>query len=250
MPVKRRKEDSVDVPAAGVEIPGLQLEGALRLLREAGYSGFTGDGPGGLALLQHVIDGLCDLSQRDGLTGLANARHFRVALERELDRVARTGESAALLLIDVDHFKLVNDTYGHLAGDKALRAVANAIPHGVRPMDVVARTGGEEFAVILPNSTPALARIAAERLRARVAATVIDIGDEASLRITISIGGAAVQPWERVTSERLVELADGHLYAAKHQGRNCVSLEQAPTAAVSAEERSMLLNAPRRRKDE
>lgn len=247
-PVAGRKDKFVDAPTARQELSGLRLDGALRLLRDAGYPGFAAGDPVEPAMLQRVIDGLCDLSQRDGLTGLANARHFRLALERELDRVARTGEGAALLLLDLDHFKLVNDTHGHLAGDKALRAVADAVAHGVRPMDVVARTGGEEFAVILPNSTPALARIAAERLRARVAATNIDIGDDRPLHITVSIGGAAVQPWERVTPERLVELADTHLYAAKDQGRNCVSLEQAPTSAVSAEERATLLNAPRRRK--
>lgn len=240
----------MDVSTAELDLSALQLEGAFRLLRESGYPGLAGTEVPDLALLQRVIDGLCDLSQRDGLTGLANARHFQLAIGRELDRVARTGEGAALLLIDVDHFKLVNDTYGHLAGDKALRVVAEAIAHCVRPMDVVARTGGEEFAVILPNSTPALARVAAERLRARVAATTIEIADGTTLRVTISIGGAAVQPWERVTPERLFDLADGHLYAAKHQGRNCVSLEQAPTSAVSAEERAMLLNARRRRKHE
>lgn len=232
------------------EYSDLQLEGALRLLREAGYPGFTPGESIDPGLLQRVIDGLCELSQRDGLTGLANARHFRLALGRELDRVARTGEGAALLLLDLDHFKQINDTYGHLAGDRALRAVAEALANGVRPMDVVARTGGEEFAVILPNSTPSLAGIAAERLRSRVAATEIELPEGEKVRMTISIGGAAVAPWERIAPERLVELADAHLYEAKHQGRNRVSLEQSPTSAVSVEERAMLLSTPRRRKHE
>lgn len=233
-----------------VDLSELQLDGALRLLREAGYPGFAVGGTVDPSVLQRVIDGLCDMSQRDGLTGLANARHFRLALGRELDRVARTGEGAALLLLDLDYFKQINDTHGHLAGDQALRAVAEALVNGVRPMDLVARTGGEEFAVILPNSTPALARIAAERLRARVAATEVNLQDGVKVRMTVSIGGAAIAPFERIAPERLVELADAHLYAAKHEGRNRVSLESSPTSAVTAEEREMLLGAQRRRKHE
>ena len=243
-----RNRESEDVSTADHDKSGLQLESALRLLREAGYPGFESCDAGDLTLLQRVVDGLCELSQRDGLTGLANARHFRQALGRELDRVARTGEGAALLLLDLDHFKRINDTYGHPAGDRALRAVADAIANCVRPMDVVARTGGEEFAVILPNSTPALAGIAAERLRSRVAAMEIDLPAGEKVHMTVSIGGAAVAPWERIPPERLVELADAHLYEAKHHGRNRVSLEQAPTSAVSAEERALLLTTPRRRK--
>ncbi|MCC7485950.1 MAG: GGDEF domain-containing protein [Burkholderiales bacterium] len=230
------------------ELTGLNLDAALRLLRAAGYAGVGEGEPVGAPLLQRVIDGLCDLSQRDGLTGLANARHFHLALERELDRVARTGAAAALLLIDIDHFKLVNDTHGHLAGDQALRAVGEALLRGVRPMDLVARTGGEEFGVILPGSSPQLARVAAERLRARVENTAIELPSGAPVNVTVSIGGAAVAPWERVTSRHLIELADRHLYAAKHQGRNRVSLAPAPSAAVTNDERVMLLERTRKRK--
>ena len=101
------------------------------------------------AALQAVIDALCTLSSRDALTGLANRRQFETAIAREVDRVARAGEPALVLMIDIDHFKQVNDTHGHAAGDEVLKAVARALADGIRPMDTLARYGGEEFAMIL-----------------------------------------------------------------------------------------------------
>ncbi|HEY5284666.1 MAG TPA: GGDEF domain-containing protein, partial [Polyangia bacterium] len=103
------------------------------------------------AWLQAVLDALCDISSRDALTGLANRRQFELALAREIDRVARSGEPALLLMVDIDHFKRVNDLHGHLVGDRVIQAVASRLTECVRPMDTVARYGGEEFAIILPN---------------------------------------------------------------------------------------------------
>ena len=115
-----------------------------------------------------LIDALVDLSSRDALTGLANRRAFELAVAREVDRVARSGESALLLTLDIDHFKRVNDTWGHAAGDQVIRAVAQALMDSVRPMDLVARVGGEEFAIILPNCAVAIGQTVAERVRQRV----------------------------------------------------------------------------------
>jgi GGDEF domain-containing protein len=111
--------------------------------------------------LQSVIDALCDLSSRDALTGLSNRRQFELALAREIDRVARAGEPALVLMVDIDRFKMVNDTHGHAAGDLVLKAVAASLMSCVRPMDTVARFGGEEFAIILPNCPPAFGGTAA-----------------------------------------------------------------------------------------
>ena len=142
----------------------LCLDKALALLAQSGHaqpSGAQGSGP----WLQSLIDALCDLSSRDGLTGLANRRYFENALARESDRVARSGEPALLLMLDIDHFKRINDHHGHVAGDLVIKAVADALTATVRPMDLVARIGGEQFAIILPSCPPAFGAAVAERLR-------------------------------------------------------------------------------------
>ncbi|MFN3303195.1 MAG: GGDEF domain-containing protein, partial [Roseateles sp.] len=119
----------------------LALDQALQLLQQAGAL-LPDEVPYSLPWLQAVIDALCDLSSKDALTGLVNRRSFEMALAREVDRVARAGEAALLLMLDIDHFKAVNDTHGHGAGDQVIRAVAAAVVQTVRPMDLVARVGG------------------------------------------------------------------------------------------------------------
>ncbi|HTJ07710.1 MAG TPA: diguanylate cyclase, partial [Caldimonas sp.] len=131
----------------------LQLDGALLLLQQSGHA-LPDRARSEDAWLQAVIDGLCELSSRDALTGLANRRHFELTLASEVDRVARAGEPALVLMIDIDHFKRVNDAHGHQSGDLVLKAIAVALSECVRPMDTVARFGGEEFAMILPNCPP------------------------------------------------------------------------------------------------
>jgi len=178
-------------------------------------------------------------ADRDGLTGLYNRRTFDTRLDQELKRHMRHKEGFVLMMADLDHFKRVNDTHGHLAGDAVLRSAAQALESGLRETDFVARYGGEEFAIILPHTGTAQAWLLAERLRRRVA--------EASPRyagrpipVTISIGLAGFLPGQAATPASLVSQADQALYAAKNAGRDRVGL--APTR-----EDQRAANAPERR---
>lgn len=184
---------------------------------------------------------LCELSSRDALTGLANVRQFRTILSQEIDRVARTGTPMVLLLIDADHFKSVNDTYGHQAGDQVLRSLALRLADGLRPMDLPVRYGGEEFAVILPNCLPIHGRRVAERIRRRVAETSIDLPDGRAIGVTVSIGGISLSGWQKSGTDELIYKADRQLYCAKTDGRNRVCMEVKPESGVSTDERRALL---------
>lgn len=223
-------------------VNGLRLDIALNLLQQAGWEAPASAPSGSLAWLQAIIDGLCDVSSRDALTGLANRRQFEAAINREVDRVARNGEPALLLTLDIDHFKRVNDTHGHAAGDEVIKAVAASLQDCVRPMDTVARVGGEEFSIILPNCPPAFGQTVAERIRKKVEGRpVVIIGGEA-LSVTVSIGGAFAPQWVRSSAVLWSERADQQLYKAKANGRNQTCLEMPPLTVVSAEEKGLLFS--------
>lgn len=221
----------------------LQLDRALQLLRLAGHPPPAG-AAGSQEWLQGLIDALVELSSRDPLTGLANRRSFDLALAREIDRVARSGEPALLLVLDIDHFKRVNDTWGHSAGDLVLKAVAGMLGETVRPMDLVARVGGEEFAIILPSCLVAFGETVAERIRRKVERTPIAIAPNRSIHVTVSVGGAFAPQWVRTLSSLWHERADQQLYRAKGSGRNLVCLEPSAVGTVSAAEKNLLFALP------
>lgn len=176
--------------------------------------------------LQHFNARLKRLATVDGLTGLANRREFDAKLKSEWRHAATAGQSLALLMIDVDHFKLYNDHHGHSRGDEALRAVASIVAAaGRRQGDVVARFGGEEFAMILPDADLADALAIAERVRAAVAARGIPHGATPGDVVTVSVGVAAFTPGPGRPLQTLIEAADMALYAAKHRGRNRVAVD-------------------------
>ncbi len=227
---------------SGSELPdhSLKLGLALQLLEQSGHQLPADLEPGSEQWLQGLIDGLCDISSRDALTGLANRRQFELALMREIDRVARMGVPALVLMVDIDHFKKVNDTYGHAVGDKVLKAVADCLLECVRPMDTVARFGGEEFAVILPNCPPAFGHKVAERIRGKVLGRKVSASPGVDVQVSVSLGGAFAPEWVRSTAPLWIERADQQLYRAKALGRNRACLEQPAMMQVSAEEKGLL----------
>lgn len=155
----------------------------------------------------------------DGLTSVNNKRYLAETLEREIPRALRHQRSLSLLMLDIDHFKLVNDTHGHLAGDAVLRDLANIARSRLRPDDMLARYGGEEFAIVLPETPLAGAIKAAEELRKLVETHPFAVEDE-SIQVTVSIGAAELLPG--MTVDALFKAADEMLYLAKNRGRNRV----------------------------
>jgi two-component system cell cycle response regulator len=171
------------------------------------------------------------LSNTDTLTEVANRRHLEQILARELPRSKRYHRPLALLLIDADHFKTVNDRLGHVAGDQTLRALAARIQAAVRQEGLVARYGGEEFAVALPEASLDAGVHVAERIRAQVAQAPFCFGG-ALYSVTVSIGVAATSGEESLGLEEFLDRADTNLYRAKREGRNRVSAAPADTEAT------------------
>jgi two-component system cell cycle response regulator len=231
---------ATDTPKITIAMQDLRLENARALLDRDATTALPSAAEDPTDYLQSVIDGLCELSLKDPLTGLSNRRHFRSTQERTIDGVARSGEPALLLMLDIDHFKKVNDTHGHVAGDQVLQAVAKCLAKCVRPMDTLARYGGEEFAVILPNCHTSYGAAVAERIRQTIEALSIDVAPGVSLHVTVSVGGAYAPEWIRSTTSLWTERADVQLYRAKSEGRNRVFLDQQQEIFVSAEEKNLL----------
>ena len=164
------------------------------------------------------------LSRTDGLTNLYNQRFFHQLLESELSRAKRFRQSLCLLMLDIDNFKLYNDTHGHLAGNQALKQLAWIFKKSVRSCDMVARYGGEEFAIIAPQTDLEGGKILATRLNRLVRETIFDMGDTLPQgRLTVSIGVSSF-PDQAADERSLIERSDQALYQAKAQGRDRVCL--------------------------
>jgi diguanylate cyclase (GGDEF)-like protein len=181
--------------------------------------------------LQQANEVLNQLSITDGLTKLHNHRFFQDHLTREIKRVSRTGESLAMLLIDIDDFKQLNDRFGHAAGDEMLKRIAPLLNQAVRETDLVARYGGEEFVILALNTDAQGAYPLAEKVRTSIAESSFILDDSLRpLRITVSVGVATY----RGNRKRFFQRADEALYRAKAQGKNCVVLDDEDTGEAGS----------------
>jgi diguanylate cyclase (GGDEF)-like protein len=166
----------------------------------------------------------------DSLTGLFNRRAFDLRLRQEIERAKRSSGTLAVLMIDIDDFKDINDTHGHPVGDAVLKAISDVLRSAVRVFDFCARYGGDEFAIVMPNSERATSSAAAERIRERIATSYERDAHLAELRrVTVSIGVATMSAGE--TAEEIVQRADDSLYRAKAAGKNCVQIAPSRTSS-------------------
>ena len=171
--------------------------------------------------LRSSVKASIELAVTDSLTGLYNRRYLETHLTSLIEHFINRGKSLAVLAVDVDFFKPINDTYGHDAGDKVLQELAARIRENTRSIDLCCRTGGEEFVLVLPSTNMEAAHVIAERLRKSIASKVFTAGPSTGIPVTISIGVATLSNAED-TLETLLKRADSALYAAKREGRNRV----------------------------
>jgi diguanylate cyclase (GGDEF)-like protein/PAS domain S-box-containing protein len=183
------------------------------------------------------IERLRELALLDPLTGVGNRRFIESTTHSRLEELRRYGWPFGVILADIDHFKAVNDTYGHLVGDEVLKMVARTLMHNVRAFDAVGRWGGEEFAIVAQNVSAGMLHVLAERLRILVEQSALSIHTD-SVRVTISLGAAIARSDDTPLS--LFDRADHMLYQSKQNGRNCVSVGVTPSSAVEDKTRMAL----------
>lgn len=170
--------------------------------------------------LKKLQEKLKELATTDELTGAVNRRHFFELAEKLRQSALRYQEPFSIIFFDLDHFKFVNDTYGHPAGDKVLHQIAATVRSALRSPDILARYGGEEFCILAPHTDRSEAHALAQRIREKVARQYIDVGNATDIQATISMGVAEFKPTDTVSS--LIERADKGVYLAKERGRDCV----------------------------
>lgn len=183
-----------------------------------------------VANLERTSARLRDQATYDGLTGCLRRGTFDALLAKACEHALREDEPLSLVLIDLDHFKAVNDTHGHPAGDQVLKEVARALRARLRRSDVLARMGGEEFALLLPCTTAAGALHIAEEVRDTIARLSVQVDEGQPLRVTVSGGIASLLSDEPRDGLQMVRRADAALYASKHAGRNRMSVAAPPSA--------------------
>jgi len=196
--------------------------------------------------LRQKIDELSELVATDALTGLFNFRHFKTVLQAEMDRSKRSGIPTSLVLVDLDHFKAVNDTHGHEVGNVALQHLAEILRNEVRTTDIVCRYGGEEFAMIFPETHLNLAVKVADRIRVEIQNNPVRL-DEREISLTASMGASVYMKTSVLDIDTFVDSVDKYLYEAKQSGRNCIChidyADLRTVTEVGRDERAMLFSS-------
>ena len=198
--------------------------------------------------LRRQVSELSALVSTDALTGLFNFRHFKTVLQAEMDRSKRSGIPTSLVMVDADHFKAVNDTYGHEIGNQALRRLAEILRTELRTTDIVCRFGGEEFAMVFPETHLNLAVKVADRIREEVESRPLQT-EAGEIRLTVSMGASVYMKTSVLDIDDFIDSVDKYLYEAKQSGRNCIChIDYSDLRAVTevgADERAMLFNLDR-----
>lgn len=190
-------------------------------------------------LRQSIVE-LSNLVRTDPLTGIANYRYFSQALEQEIERTQRSGQPTSLIMLDIDFFKKVNDQWGHEVGNQALIHLSRLLQQTVRKLDIPCRYGGEEFAVILPDTNLSACLPVAGRIRQMIEESPLDVAGK-PLHMTVSMGITTYTDGQETTVEDLVKQADKYLYQAKESGRNRVCHAKLPRIdIVTTEEKQAL----------
>ena len=197
--------------------------------------------------LKAEIKQLSELVNTDILTGLYNYRHFLTAISQEMERSQRTSQPTALIMLDADHFKRVNDTWGHEVGNQALKHIARAITNNIRKLDIACRYGGEEFAIILPSTELQTAKQVSERVRKCIENSAVEVeisGRKQGIHLTVSIGFSLYFGDISDSANQLIERADQQLYKAKQSGRNqvCYDEQEPGNHQVDDSEKSALFD--------
>ncbi len=196
--------------------------------------------------LRAQVNELSELVTTDALTGLFNFRHFKTVLRAEMDRSKRSGIPTSLVMVDIDHFKAVNDTYGHETGNLALKHLAEILRGEVRTTDIVCRYGGEEFAMIFPETHLNLAVKVADRIRVHIADSPVKFND-GEIELTVSMGASVYMKTSVLDLNNFVDSVDKYLYEAKQSGRNCICHIDYPelrsVTEVGSDERAMLFSS-------
>ena len=197
--------------------------------------------------LRREIQQLQELVAADALTGLYNYRHFKTVLRAEMDRSKRSGVPTTLVMLDVDHFKVVKKNHGHEAGNQVLEQLADILRRELRTTDIVARCGSDEFIIVFPETHLNLAIKVAERIRQEVEKTPFIVGADNELKLTVSMGASVYVKTSVLDLEEFVESVDQYLHEAKDSGRNCIChIDYADLRSVTeigADERALLFGS-------